>query len=52
MILEIMDTLNKWGDQFKGFMLDNSRNPVVWIGLFFLGLLIFFLTYNSLNRNQ
>ena len=52
MILGIMETLEKWGEEFQGFLLDNSRNPVVWVGMFLLGLVVFFLTYNALNKHQ
>lgn len=52
MILGIMEILNEWGEQFQGFMLDNSRNPVVWIGLFLLGLVVFGLTYSALNKHR
>ena len=52
MVLGIVETLDKWGKEFQGFMLENSRNPIVWVGLFFLGILVFVLTYNALNKNQ
>lgn len=51
MLLTIMDTLNKWNESVKGFFLEYGDNPLLWIGLFGLGLLIFFLTYSALHRN-
>ena len=51
MLLGILDTFEKLGDGFKNFLIDADRNPVVWIGLFLLGLVIFFLTYNALHKD-
>lgn len=37
---------------FKDFIINNSENPVLWICLFFGGILIFWATYNALNKNK
>lgn len=39
-------------ENFKSFIIDNNTNPLLWIGLFFIGILVFFLTYNALNKNK
>ena len=39
-------------ENFKNFIIENSRNPILWIALFFGGLLVFFLTFNALNKNK
>ncbi len=39
-------------ENFKNFIIDNGSNPLLWICLFFGGLLIFFLTFNALNKNK
>lgn len=51
MLLGIIDTLEKWGDNVREFLIDSGRNPVIWIGLFVLGLVVFFLTYNALHKD-
>lgn len=51
-VLSIMETLNKWGDQLKDFVTSNNRNPIFWICIVVGGLLLFFWTYNALNKNQ
>ena len=39
-------------ENFKGFILENSDNAILWICLFFGGLIVFWLTYNALNKNK
>lgn len=50
MILNIIDNINKVADNFKGWIIENSTNPLLWVGLFFLGILVFVVTYRALNR--
>jgi len=50
MILSIMDTINEGANSFKDWIIDNSGNPLLWIGLFFLGIFIFLITYRALNK--
>lgn len=52
MVLDIMETLNKWGDQIKVWAIDASKNPFFWLALFLLGVLIFKLVYDALNKNN
>lgn len=35
----------------KDFVLANSRNPFLWVGIILLGLLVFELTYKALNKD-
>lgn len=51
-MLTIMDSINKAGDSVKDFFISSDRNPVIWIGLFLIGIVVFFLTYNALNKNK
>ncbi len=48
-MLDIMDTLNDWIQPLKNFIIENHTNPVLWISLVLLGLVIFGFTYNSLS---
>jgi hypothetical protein len=49
---KVISTLEKWVEPFKQFILDNSTNPLLWVGLFLGGVLIFFITYGALNKND
>lgn len=51
MLLTIMDTLNDWNEGIKDFFLKYGDNPILWIGLFGFGLLVFFVTYSTLHKN-
>lgn len=51
MLLNIVDSINKVAKDFQGWLVENSRNPVLWVGLFFGGLLVFFITYNALHKD-
>ena len=48
----IKETIVNIPENFKNFIIDNSSNPVLWICLFFGGVIVFFLTYNALNKNK
>lgn len=50
MVLNIMDTINEVAESFKNWIIDNSTNPLLYIGLFFLGIFIFAATYRALNK--
>lgn len=56
MYLSIFTNINNWfNDATKGikqFILDNTRNPFLWVGIIILGLLVFELTYKALNKNK
>ena len=39
-------------ENFKGFILENSDNAILWICLFFGGLIVFWLTYNALHKRD
>ena len=49
---KIIDWIVNIPENFKNFIIDNSRNVLLWICLFFGGILVFFLTYNALNKNK
>ena len=52
MILSIIDSLNDFVKPFKNWITSNHNNPLLWLGLFLLGLAIFAITYSVLNRNN
>lgn len=47
----IMETLEKWSEILKDFIIDNQSNPALWIGIVIIGLAIFGFVYNSLSKN-
>lgn len=51
MILNIFDSINDTADRFKDWIVANGSNPVLWIALFFGGVLLFFITYNALHKD-
>ena len=51
-MLGIIDTLEKWVQPFKDFIMKNHGNPLLWTGLVLLGLIVFGFTYNALNKNK
>lgn len=52
MILNLWETISKIPSEFKGWIVENGRNPVLWTGLFLLGLAIFGITYRALNKTK
>ena len=48
MILSIIDQLNEWMEPVDA----NHNNPILWIGFLVIGIAVFFLTYNALNKHQ
>lgn len=54
MVLNIIDNgmefMTEIMDNFKEWIIDNSTNPVLYIGLFGLGIFIFVATYRALSK--
>jgi len=54
MVLNIIDsiieTMTEVTDAFKEWIINNSTNPLLWIGLFFLGIFVFVATYKALSK--
>ena len=51
-VLDIMDDLNEKLEPFKEWILKNQGNPIIWLSLFILGVVIFNFTYNSLQKEK
>lgn len=47
----IWEFINKVADSFKDWIIANSTNPVFYIGLFFIGILVFTFTYRALHKD-
>ena len=52
MILNLWDSINKGGEKFQSWIIEHGNNPILWTGLFFLGLFVFLATYRALNKNK
>lgn len=50
-MLEIIETLAKWADTFKDFVMNNHTNPFLWAGIILVALAIFGIVYSSLHKN-
>ena len=50
MILNIIDSINEIANNFKEWIINNGGNPILWVGLFFLGIFVFSVTYRALNK--
>lgn len=51
MILDIWESINKVADNFKDWIIKYSTSPILWIGLFFLGIFVFATTYRALHKD-
>lgn len=51
-VLNIIEKLNKFMEPVDNWITEHYRNPFLWIGLFFGGLLVFFLTYDALKKEK
>ena len=52
MILNIIDTINEWSEELKDVMIKVGDNPLFWLAAFFFGLLVFAVTFNTLNKHK
>lgn len=52
MILSLWDEMNQVAENFKEWIIEHSSNPLLWVGLFLLGLLIFAITYKALQKEK
>lgn len=50
MVLNIIDTLNDWGENLKSFLMSSEHNPI-WVVFFVIGVALFFFTYNALHKD-
>lgn len=48
----IMETLEKWSENLKSWIMENYGNPILWVGIVVVGLVLFKLLFGTLNRNE
>ncbi len=55
MLLNIWNDIGNWFaesfENIKDFFMENSRNPLLWIAIIIVGLLIFEMVYHALHRD-
>lgn len=53
MVLNLWETINELANDFKDWIIVNGQNnPVLWTGLFLLGLAVFAFTYKALSKTK
>ena len=51
MILDIIESINEFVEPFKAWVEDNHNNPFMWLAFVLIGIAVFAITYNALNKN-
>ena len=51
-MLTIVDQITELSEDVKAWVLSNQHNPIFWTILFFVGLAVFWFTFNALNKNN
>lgn len=51
-MLNVMDKLDEWVKPFKDFIIRNHNNPLLWVALVIIGLMVFGIAYNALNKDK
>lgn len=52
MILSIIDSINEFIEPAKAWVIDNHNNPFMWLAFVLIGIGIFAITYNALNKDH
>lgn len=48
----MIEAIEKWLEGIKQFFIDNQGNPLLFIGVFGIGLFFFTTVYGALNKNK
>ena len=52
MILSIIDSINEFIEPAKAWVIDNHNNPFMWLAFVLIGIDVFAITYNALNKDH
>ena len=52
MILDFMDTLNEWGSKLQTWVSEAVKNPFFFLLFIVVGILIFKIVYDALNKHK
>ncbi len=51
MIIDIAETITRWSDDFRAWVIENS-GPGVMVLFIIVGLVVFFVAYGALHKNN
>lgn len=51
-MLNLWDTLSKWGKNFQDWIIEHGNSPYFWLIIFFAGLIIGAYTIHALNKDK
>lgn len=51
-ILTIWEKLNEWSENLKSFMVNHDQSPIIYGGLFLIGLGIFAIVFSILHKDE
>lgn len=51
-ILNLWDTLEEWSNNFRAWLFEHYNNPLLWIGIVVIGVVVFKSVYATLNRDK
>ena len=52
MMLDIIESINVFVEPFKAWVEENHNNPFMWLAFVLIGIAIFAITYNALNKEH
>lgn len=52
MMLDIIESINDFVEPFKAWIEENHNNPFMWLAFVLIGIAIFAITYNALNKDH
>lgn len=47
----LINWFNEVTEPVRNFLIDNSRNPFLWVGIILVGLIVFEIVYKLLHRD-
>ena len=48
----IIETMEKWMEPFKEFIVKHQSNPILWLALLGLGVFVFATVYRALQKEK
>lgn len=52
MILNVLDTLQKWIEPFRDFVFRHHDNPLFWVVVILIAMALFFVGYAALHKDH
>lgn len=51
-IRNIFNKLTEWSEQLKQIVVNNDRNPLFYGALFLIGVALFYIVFDALNKDK